>query len=59
VRAVLSDPTYRDRARYMRDDIHALPPAAAEALERLVHEHAGGTHVPGRGVGKVVRIVSP
>ena len=53
MRAVLSDPTYRDRARYMRDDIHALPPAAAaEALERLVHEHGGRAHVPGRGVGK-------
>jgi UDP:flavonoid glycosyltransferase YjiC (YdhE family) len=46
VRAVLGDPAYRDRARHMRDDIHALPPAgaAAEALERLVHEYAGGIH---------------
>jgi hypothetical protein len=35
-RAVLGNPAYRDRARRMRDDIHA-PPAAAEALERLVH----------------------
>ena len=43
VRAVLGDPAYRDRARHMRDDIHALPPAraAAEALERLVQDHAG------------------
>ncbi len=43
VRAVLGDPAYRDRARRMRDDIHVLPPAAAaaEALERLVHDHAG------------------
>jgi hypothetical protein len=33
----------------MRDDIHALPPAdaAVEALERLVHEHAGGIQPPG------------
>jgi MGT family glycosyltransferase len=43
VRTVLRDPAYRDRARHMRDDIHALPAAgaAAEALERLVHDHAG------------------
>ena len=49
VRAVLGDPAYRDRARHMRDDIHALPPAAAaaEALERLVHEHAGAIQPPG------------
>ena len=42
-RAVLGDPAYRDRARHMRDDIHALPPVAAavEALERLVRDHAG------------------
>ena len=42
VRAVLGDPAYRDRARRMRHDIHALPPAAAaaEALELLVHDHA-------------------
>ena len=46
---MLSDPTYRDRARYMRDDIHALPPvsAAAEALERLVRDHTRGTQPPG------------
>jgi UDP:flavonoid glycosyltransferase YjiC (YdhE family) len=44
VRAVLRDPAYRDRARHMRDDIHALPPAGAavEALERLAHEHVDG-----------------
>ncbi|HEY1003559.1 MAG TPA: glycosyltransferase [Streptosporangiaceae bacterium] len=38
VRAVLGDPAYRDRARRMRDDIHALPPvkAATAELERLV-----------------------
>jgi MGT family glycosyltransferase len=43
VRAVLDDPGYRDRARLMRDDIHALPPVASavEALERLVRDHAG------------------
>jgi UDP:flavonoid glycosyltransferase YjiC (YdhE family) len=41
VRAVLDDPGYRDRARLMRHDIHALPPVAAavEALERLVGDH--------------------
>ena len=54
MRAVLGDPSYRYRARHMRGDIHAPPGAAAEALERLVHEHTGGTHVPGRGVGKQV-----
>jgi MGT family glycosyltransferase len=43
VRGVLGDPAYRDRARRMHDDIHALPPAGAAvaALEQLVHEHAG------------------
>jgi len=49
VRAVLADHGYRDRARHMRDDIHALPPvsAAAEALERLVRDHTRGTQPPG------------
>ncbi len=39
VRTVLGDPAYTDRARRVRDDIHALPPVGAEALERLVHDH--------------------
>jgi MGT family glycosyltransferase len=41
VRAVLGDPAYRDHAQNMRDDIRALPPAAAAvtALEQIVDEH--------------------
>jgi MGT family glycosyltransferase len=43
VRAVLGDPSYRQQARHMRDEIRALPPAAAAvtALEHVVDEHAG------------------
>jgi UDP:flavonoid glycosyltransferase YjiC (YdhE family) len=42
VRTVLGDPSYRERARHMRDEIRALPPAAAAvaALEQIVGEHA-------------------
>jgi UDP-glucoronosyl and UDP-glucosyl transferase len=42
VRTVLADPSYRDQARHMRDEMRALPPAAAAvtAIERLVDEHA-------------------
>jgi MGT family glycosyltransferase len=38
VRIVLGDPSYRDHARHMRDEICALPPTAATvtALERIV-----------------------
>jgi UDP:flavonoid glycosyltransferase YjiC (YdhE family) len=43
VRTVLSDPSYRQSARHMRDEIRALPPAAAAvtALEQVADEHAG------------------
>jgi UDP:flavonoid glycosyltransferase YjiC (YdhE family) len=43
VRTVLSDPSYRARARHMRDEVSALPPTAAAvtALERLVDQHRG------------------
>src|SRR5215469_3529847 len=42
VRTVLGDPSYRDRARHVRDEICALPPAAAAvtALEQVVDKHA-------------------
>jgi MGT family glycosyltransferase len=42
VRTVLGDPAYREHAQHMRDEIGALPPAAAAvtALERVVDEHA-------------------
>jgi UDP:flavonoid glycosyltransferase YjiC (YdhE family) len=41
VRAVLTDPAYRQHARHMRDELRALPPvaAAATALEQLVADH--------------------
>ena len=51
--AVFGDPGYRD--------VHAtcattvMPPPGhrrRRALERLVYEYAGGTCVPGKGVGK-------
>ncbi len=43
VRAVLGEPSYRDQARHIRDEICALPPVAAAvtALEQLVEKHAG------------------
>jgi UDP:flavonoid glycosyltransferase YjiC (YdhE family) len=42
VRTVLGDPSYREQARHMRDEIRALPlaPAAVTAIERLAAEHA-------------------
>jgi hypothetical protein len=42
VRTVLGDPSYRDRARHVRNEICALPPAAAAvtALEQVVDKHA-------------------
>src|SRR5579862_4780810 len=42
VRTVLGDPCYRDQALHLRDEILALPPAAAAvtALEQLVDQHA-------------------
>jgi UDP:flavonoid glycosyltransferase YjiC (YdhE family) len=42
VRTVLGDPAYRERARHVRDEIRALPPAAAAvtALEQVAGEHA-------------------
>jgi UDP:flavonoid glycosyltransferase YjiC (YdhE family) len=42
VRTVLGEPSYRHRARHMRDEIRALPPAAAAvtALEQVVDKHA-------------------
>jgi MGT family glycosyltransferase len=43
VRTVLADPSYRDHARHMRDEIRALPPtdAAVTVLEQVVDKHAG------------------
>jgi UDP:flavonoid glycosyltransferase YjiC (YdhE family) len=43
MRTVLGDPSYRDSARHMRDEIQALPPAdaAVTALEQIVDQHAG------------------
>jgi hypothetical protein len=49
---VLGDPTYRDAHATCATASTRPAAAAAEALERLVHERAAGTHVPGRGVGK-------
>jgi UDP:flavonoid glycosyltransferase YjiC (YdhE family) len=48
VRAVLTDPSYRQRARRMRDELRALPPVAdaAAALEQIVAEHAGQRQSP-------------
>ena len=42
VRTVLGEPSYRQCARHIRDEVCALPPAAAAvtALERIVDEHA-------------------
>ena len=42
VRTVLGDPSYRDQARHMRDEIRALPPADAAviALEQVADQHA-------------------
>jgi UDP:flavonoid glycosyltransferase YjiC (YdhE family) len=42
VRTVLADPSYGDHARHMRDEIRALPPAAAAvtALEQVADKHA-------------------
>jgi len=42
VRTVLGDPSYRDHARHMRDEICALPPAAAAvtALEQVADKYA-------------------
>ena len=43
VRTVLGDPSYRDQALHVRDEIRALPPAAAAvtALEQVADKHAG------------------
>jgi MGT family glycosyltransferase len=42
-RTVLGEPSYRQCARHMRDEIRALPPTAdaATALERIVEPYAG------------------
>jgi UDP:flavonoid glycosyltransferase YjiC (YdhE family) len=47
VRTVLADPSYRDHARHMRDEIRALPPADAViiALEQIVDKHPGPLQV--------------
>jgi MGT family glycosyltransferase len=44
VRAVLADPTHRDRARWMRDEMRSLPPLdeVTVALEGLVETHGRG-----------------
>jgi UDP:flavonoid glycosyltransferase YjiC (YdhE family) len=48
VRTVLGEPSYRKCARHMRDEVCALPPAAAAvtALERVVDQHAGDWEGP-------------
>jgi UDP:flavonoid glycosyltransferase YjiC (YdhE family) len=48
VRTVLADPSYRDQAQHMRDQVRALPPAAAAvtALEQVAAEHPGHRNSP-------------
>jgi MGT family glycosyltransferase len=53
VRTVLDDPSYRDQALRMRDEIRALPPTAATvtALEQIADQHPRRSKAPSDHIG--------